>query len=137
MWTYQGKEISSVDDMPDDTIGFVYQVTHIPTSKKYIGKKILKHKITRPPLKGYKRKRVEYKESDWKTYYGSHADISSMIKEGKQEEFIREILCFARTKKYLSYMETKYQFKLEVLEHPDKFFNSNIAGKWYNKDIEH
>lgn len=137
MWKYNETIISSVDDMPEDVIGFVYEVTHIPSNKKYIGKKILKHKITRPPLKGYKRKRIEYKESDWKTYYGSHTEIVSMIKENKQEEFERKILCFAKTKKYLSYMETKYQFIYEVLEHPDKFFNSNIAGKWYNKDIEH
>lgn len=136
MWKYKDDEISSIDDMPSDSVGFVYEITHIPTGKKYIGKKILKHKKTRPPLKGYKRKRVEYVESDWKTYYGSHDGIKELLKENKQNEFHREIIDFAKTKKYLSYLETKYQFQLGVLEKQSEYFNSNILGKWYPRDIE-
>jgi hypothetical protein len=136
MWKYKDSEISSIDDMPNDVIGFVYEITHIPTGKKYIGKKTLKHKKTRPPLKGYKRKRVEYVESDWKTYYGSHEGIKELLKENKQNEFHREIIEFAKTKKYLSYLETKIQFQNSVLEKQSEYFNSNILGKWYPKDIE-
>jgi len=136
MWKYKDSEISSIDDMPSDAVGFVYEITHIPTGKKYIGKKTLKHKKTRPPLKGYKRKRVEYVESDWKTYYGSHEGIKELLKENKQNEFHREIIDFAKTKKYLSYLETKYQFQLGVLEKQSEYFNSNILGKWYPRDIE-
>lgn len=136
MWKYKDDVISSIDDMPDDVVGFVYEITHIPTGKKYIGKKTLKHKKTRPPLKGYKRKRVEYVESDWKTYYGSHEGIKELLKENKQDEFHREIIDFAKTKKYLSYLETKIQFQLGVLEKQSEYFNSNILGKWYPRDIE-
>lgn len=136
MWKYKDGVISSIDDMPDDAVGFVYEITHIPTGKKYIGKKTLKHKKTRPPLKGYKRKRVEYVESDWKTYYGSHEGIKELLKENKQDEFHREIIDFAKTKKYLSYLETKIQFQLGVLEKQSEYFNSNILGKWYPRDIE-
>ena len=136
MWKYKDSEISSIDDMPKDSVGFVYQITHIPTGKKYIGKKILKHKKTRPPLKGYKRKRVEYVESDWKTYYGSHEGIKQLLKENNENDFYREIIDFATTKKYLSYLETKYQFQLGVLEKQSEYFNSNILGKWYPRDIE-
>jgi len=136
MWKYKDSEISSIDDMPKDSVGFVYQITHIPTGKKYIGKKILKHKKTRPPLKGYKRKRVEYVESDWKTYYGSHEGIKQLLKENSENDFYREIIDFATTKKYLSYLETKYQFQLGVLEKQSEYFNSNILGKWYPRDIE-
>lgn len=136
MWKYKDSEISSIDDMPNDSVGFVYQITHIPTGKKYIGKKILKHKKTRPPLKGYKRKRVEYVESDWKTYYGSHEGIKQLLKENSENDFYREIIDFATTKKYLSYLETKYQFQLGVLEKQSEYFNSNILGKWYPRDIE-
>jgi len=136
MWKYKDSEISSIDDMPKDSVGFVYQITHIPTGKKYIGKKILKHKKTRPPLKGYKRKRVEYVESDWKTYYGSHEGIKQLLKENSENDFHREIIDFATTKKYLSYLETKYQFQLGVLEKQSEYFNSNILGKWYPRDIE-
>ena len=136
MWKYKDGVLSSIDDIPDDAVGFVYKITHIPTGKKYIGKKTLKHKKTRPPLKGYKRKRVEYVESDWKTYYGSHEGIKELLKENKQDEFHREIIDFAKTKKYLSYLETKIQFQLGVLEKQSEYFNSNILGKWYPRDIE-
>lgn len=136
MWIYRDEEIKSVDDMPPDTIGFVYQVIHIPSGKKYIGKKSLYHKKTRPPLKGYKRKRVEMIESDWKTYHGSHEEIKNLLLENGSDIFRREIIEFAKTKKGLSYLETKYLFQLEVLEKQDEYFNSNISGKWYPRDIE-
>jgi hypothetical protein len=136
MWFYDNSEISSTEDMPKDVIGFIYVITHIPSNKKYIGKKILTHKKTKPPLKGQKRKRVEYVESDWKTYYGSHDEIKRLLKEGNQQEFHREIIGFAKTKKYLTYLETKYQFTHEVLEKPDEYYNSNILGKFHPRDIE-
>ena len=71
MWTYKDKQISSMEDMPEGTYGFVYEVTHNPTGKKYLGKKVLQFNRTLPPLKGQKRKRKVVKESDWKTYTGS------------------------------------------------------------------
>ena len=41
MWLFENKVISSIDEMPQDTYGFIYLVTHIPTNRKYIGKKVL------------------------------------------------------------------------------------------------
>ena len=50
-----GETISSISDFPDNTFGFVYRVTHIPTGKSYIGKKVLyfqrKVKLTKKILK--------------------------------------------------------------------------------------
>ena len=40
-WTYINEEVTEIDDFPDQTYGFVYVITHLPTGKKYIGKKIL------------------------------------------------------------------------------------------------
>jgi len=91
---------------------------------------------TLPPLKGQKRKRKVVKESDWKTYYGSHAEIKGLIKEGKQEEFTREILQFVPTKKLLTYFECKYLFINEVLEHKE-YINDNIIAKFYRKDFNY
>jgi len=67
MWVYQGKEFTS--DMIGDYVGFVYCLTDTENGKKYIGKKKFTRKITRPPLKGKKRKRRSVAESDWQTYY--------------------------------------------------------------------
>ena len=40
-WTYTNKIITAIEDMPEDTYGFIYETTHKPTGKKYIGKKVL------------------------------------------------------------------------------------------------
>ena len=80
MWLYKNKEINSIEDMPADTFGFVYLVTHTPSGKKYLGKKQLIANRTLPPLKGQKKKRKIQKESDWKTYYGSQAEIKHVSK---------------------------------------------------------
>ena len=135
MWLYKDKEINSIDDMPADTFGFVYLVTHTPSGKKYLGKKQLISNRTLPPLKGQKKKRKIQKESDWKTYYGSQAEIKTLVKESQDMlEFVREIIIFTSTKKQLTYFETKLQFVNEVLEN-DEYLNSNILGKFFRKDL--
>ena len=140
MWYYQNKLINEIKDLPKDTFGFIYQTTHTPTGKKYIGKKSLMYNLKkklgkkekllwegkgRPPV--YKR---VLKESDWKTYYGSH----SFIKEANKEDLTREILEIAYHKKELTYLECKYQFTLGVLE-SRSYLNDNILGKFFDKDF--
>jgi len=135
MWLYKNKEINSIEDMPTDTFGFVYLVTHTPSGKKYLGKKQLIANRTLPPLKGQKKKRKIQKESDWKTYYGSQSEVKQLVKESKDKlEFVREIIIFTSTKKQLTYFETKLQFVNEVLEN-DEYLNSNILGKFFRKDL--
>ena len=139
-WLYKNKEIKEISDLPNNAFGFVYQTTHLPTNKKYIGKKSLMYNLKkklgkkekllwegkgRPPM--YKR---VLKESDWKTYYGSH----SFIKDANEEDLTREILEIAYNKKELTYLECKYQFVLEVLENKG-YLNDNILGKFFDKDF--
>ena len=120
MWLYKEKVINSIEDMPQDTFDFIYIVTHKPSSKSYIGKKSLFHNIKKKLTKkelaeqtGPGRKsttKVVAKESDWKTYYGSAKPILELIKDGKQQEFTREILQLVPNKKLLTYYECKYLF---------------------------
>ena len=139
-WLYKGSEINEISDLPNNAFGFVYQTTHLPTGKKYIGKKSLIYNLKkklgkkekalwegkgRPPM--YKR---VLKESDWKTYYGSHG----FIKEANKEDLTREILEIAYHKKELTYLECKYQFTLGVLE-SRSYLNDNILGKFFDKDF--
>lgn len=144
MWLYQGKEIKEITDIPENIFGFIYIVTHTPTGRKYLGKKQLmsvqKKALGKKELalltdgRASKKKTV-IKESDWKTYYGSHAEIKQMIKDGKSLEFEREILTFVPNKKLLTYYETKYLFINEVLEKSNEYINDNILGKFYKKDF--
>jgi len=145
MWKYKDKIIEKIEDFEPNTFGFIYIVTHQPSGKSYIGKKSLFHnikkKLTKTELAEYKgpgRKpttKLVTKESDWKTYYGSEENIKRLIKEDKQEEFTREILQFVPNKKLLTYYECKYLFLHNVLENPDKWFNTNILGKFFTKDF--
>ena len=146
-WYYKGEAMTSVEDFPPLTFGFVYRVIHEPTGKIYIGKKVLqfnrKTKLTKRDLALYEGqsgrkpsfKRV-VKESDWKTYYGSHKEILALIKDGKEDDFKREILTCVTTKKLLTYEETKALFLYEVLIKPDEYFNDNILGKFFRKDFD-
>ena len=139
-WLYKGSEINEISDLPNNAFGFVYQTTHLPTNKKYIGKKSLMYNLKkklgkkekalwegkgRPPV--YKR---VLKESDWKNYYGSHG----FIKEANEEDLKREIIHIAYHKKELTYLECKYQFTLGVLE-SRSYLNDNILGKFFDKDF--
>ena len=39
-------------------------------------------------------------------------------------------------KKTMTYFEAKYQMIYQVLEKQDEFFNDNILGKFYTKDLK-
>ena len=145
-WTYKTKKIGDVTQFPENTFGFVYIVTHKPTNKSYIGKKVLYHtrkqKIGKRELQRLEKavgRRPSYKlvvkESDWLRYYGSQKEIKNLLLEGKKDEFERIILKLAPNKKLLTYYETKYQMIYQVLEKPDEFFNDNILGKFFTKDF--
>ena len=80
--------------IPEDAFGFIYEIVNTTNGKKYIGKKQMIRKIRRNPLKGKKRKRIDYVESDWKTYTGSSDALNIDIATLGLEKFIFKILKF-------------------------------------------
>jgi hypothetical protein len=145
-WLYKDKRIESLEDFPEGTYGFIYISVHEPSGKSYLGKKSLYHNVKKkltkkelaeqPITRGRKSLTTTIqKESDWKTYYGSAKPIVELIKQGKQSDFFRKILCLAPNKKMLTYLECKYLFQYEVLEKPDEWINDNILGKFYSRDF--
>jgi hypothetical protein len=135
MWIYQDKLVESIYDMPEGVFGFVYEITHKPTGKKYIGKKQLMTTRTLPPLKGERKKRKVIKEGNWIKYYGSQKEIKDLVAISSPEDFNREILRYCFTKKELTYREIEYQFLKGVLE-DDNYLNSNIQGRFYRRDLQ-
>jgi len=144
MWKYKESNISDISEIPEGAFGFVYEVIHLPSNKRYVGRKQLisvttkalgKKELAELTDKRASKKKKVHKESDWKTYYGSHSEIKQLIKDGKHEEFERRILQFAYNPKHLTYLETKYLFSLGVLEKTEIYFNDNILGKFFRKDI--
>ncbi len=130
--------------IPEDAFGFIYEIVNTTNGKKYIGKKQMKRKIRRLPLKGKKRKRIDYIETDWKTYTGSSDNLNIDIAKLGLDKFVFKILKFCKSKFELSYFEAKMQFEKDVLLSED-YYNGIIncrIGKapklfleqYYNKD---
>ena len=151
-WIYKDRLITSIDDMPEGTYGFIYEVFHKKSGLKYIGKKVLfferNKRLGKRALEALREERkakgiggrVPLKqkvitESDWKDYYGSHKEILKLVKEGSPMDFERRILHYVQNKKQLTYFECKYLFINEVLEQDDVYINDNVLGKFYRKDF--
>lgn len=140
-WTYNGRIINELSDMPENTNGIVYLIT-TEHGKKYLGKKTLftkrKRKFGKKESALITDKRIKLwewviKESNWKSYTGSNKFLNEDIENG--EKYTKKILYFATTKKQLGYLETKMLYVNEVLEKGDEYYNGNISGKFYRKDV--
>ena len=154
-WTYQGRVITSIKDMPEGTYGFIYEVIYKPTDVRYIGKKVLyferNKRLGKKALKILQEERSKQglrgrtptkqkviTESDWKDYFGSQKEILTLSKKdnsGKNWE--KRILQYVPTKKLLTYYETKYLFEKGILENKySSHINDNILGKFFRKDFD-
>lgn len=144
-WEYKGRLITEISDMPAGAFGFIYKITHLPTNRKYVGKKVLYNNRKKPLTKaeiaeqtGPGRKpthKVVTTESDWKKYWGSNTEFKKLLQIYPADQFSKEIVEFASNKKLLTYYECKYLFSMGVLEDPQMYANDNILGKFYTKDF--
>jgi len=125
----------------NDYYGYVYLTCHFKTGREYIGKKAFQHTTSKKlgkkelaeiPITRGKRpsKKSVTKESDWKTYYGSNTEVKSLPKD----ELKRYVMKLCKTKKELTYWETKYLFQYNVLT-DTKYMNDNILGRFFRKDL--
>jgi len=154
-WSYQGRVITSISDMPEGTYGFIYEVRYKPTDVRYIGKKVLyferNKRLGKKALNALREERAEkglrgrvpikqkvISESDWVDYFGSQKEILTLSKEDNAgENWEKRILQFVPNKKLLTYYETKYLFKCGILEDKDStHINDNILGKFFRKDFD-
>lgn len=121
MWYFKGIEFNLSDY--EKSFGFVYLITELNTGKMYIGQKQFWSKKIKV-VKGNKKK-VKC-ESDWQTYFSSSSYIQEEIKQGKIDNFKREILILTTGKGQSNYLEAKLQMDCRVLETPDIFLNGII-----------
>jgi len=130
-WTHNGKDIL---ELPNEVVGFVYQITNTTNGRMYIGKKLARFKRSRPPLKGRKNKRRYKVDSDWRDYYGSSDELTLDVNKLGKENFKREVLFFCNSKAELSYVEAREQFARKVLE-SDDYYNGHIRVRVHGKGI--
>lgn len=124
-WKYNQIEFLEV---PKNMEGFVYLITNLTNSKKYIGKKTFWTR--RKDRKTGRRKKIE---SDWKKYWGSCDELKEDVKKLGEENFLREILYLCPHKKSMSFYETMEQFKRDVILKED-YYNTNIEGKFFSSE---
>ena len=137
-WTYQGQV---VEELPEDCIGFVYNITNTVTGRQYIGKKLAKFsKTTYKTVKlkngNKKKKKIRSKiNSDWQEYYGSSVELSKDIDTLGKDKFSREILHYCKSKAETSYVEAREQFDRKVLE-SDQYYNGQISVRVHGSHIK-
>lgn len=148
-WTYKGKCITELSDMPENVFGFIYKITNGRTGQFYIGKKqvvsIRKRKFGKKETAALQDKRMKKyemvtKESDWSSYRSSNKEVTNwFITDGIPNEDINdqlklEILRFCSNKKSLTYYELQEQFAHDVLG-DELSLNDNLLGKFFRKDL--
>ena len=137
-WLFEGTE---VENLPDDCIGFVYQITNHINGRKYIGKKLAKFsKTTQRTVKlkngSKKKKKIRSKvDSDWRDYYGSNDALIKDVEIHGPENFTREILYYCKSKAECSYIEAREQFSKRVLE-SDDYYNGHIQVRVHGSHIK-
>lgn len=109
----------------DAAFGFIYEITNTVTGMKYIGKKQCISRIKRKPLKGKSRNRIDYKDSDWRTYTSSSNELNSDIEKLGKQNFTFKILKICGSKWELAYEEIKEQIQRNVLLRND-YYNGII-----------
>ena len=154
-WTYKGKSITELSDMPEGTFGFIYKITNGKTNEFYIGKKQVvsirkrkfgKREIAKLEDKRMKRYEMVEKESDWLEYRYSNYTVKLWFDENEtalledrrsdiNDRLELKILKFCKNKKALTYYELQEQFLHDVLV-DELSLNDNLLGKFFRKDLE-
>jgi len=113
-WTHNNKEVLSLSDMPENTLGIIYRIDNITTGKYYIGRKTVssnkKKKLTTKEklLPENKRKTFKYEVSEssgWKTYVGSNTLLKSEIND-LGHKYKKTILHYCFSKAEITFLET-------------------------------
>jgi hypothetical protein len=135
-----GKVTAFTEDMiPEGAVGFVYIMNYLANDGKvysYIGKKNFyskrKKKFGKKKLAAMTDKRAKKYEivikPNYENYFSSNVELLKAYKNGRIIHRTILKICFSKTE--LTYQETKFQFKHEVLER-DEYLNGNILGKFY------
>ena len=126
---------------PERHFGFVYEITHIPSGKKYIGRKQIwkaKQRVSGCRSRVMDRSSAKgnpkcWEEAKWKDYCGSSKNLLSHMAEHDKSEYTFVILEVCVSKGELSYCEARAQWDARVLEDklPDgtyRYWNGQIQA---------
>lgn len=133
-WLYNGKEFE--ETLIQNYYGFVYEIEHLETGKKYIGKKFFWSSKILNKTKTRKRRKRVLVESDWKEYYGSSELLKKDIQEMGADKFRRTILYLCKSKGECAYMELYEQMVRQVLLKPNEYYNSYVGTRIHRNHVK-
>ena len=159
-WTYEGRTINKITDLPKEdqnAFGFIYCIvlSHGGKSYEYYGRKNFfsvrtkrasQKQIRERGKSAFRRKKQKkgknagewyyYEETrtemKWQDYNSSSKEVLKMIKNGAQ--FTKYIVQIVQEESMMNYFECKHQFCSGVLEE-ERFLNGNILGRFHKKNI--
>jgi hypothetical protein len=129
MWTFNGEEVSSHEDLRPECTDIVYIIGY-KTGQLYIGKKAVRAIRKKLPLKGKKRCRRIMTNIPFVNYEGSHE-----FKDLELQVESKKILYQCSTRKASTYLEAALLFYFDAI-FEDKFLNKNISGKFFDNDLD-
>lgn len=141
VWTYEGKNVNSINDMPKGVLGIIYRIDNLTNGKYYYGRKTVvsfrKKKLTKKEklLPENKRKtfKTEYSEvSGWKKYNGSNQYLLDDIKSG--HKYKKEIIKYCFSKAEITYYETEAIICSNCLLTED-CYNGWVSAKIYKAHL--
>lgn len=142
-WIYNGEEVLTIEQLPQNAYSFIYLITRISDGKFYVGRKNLysertkaltKKELSEQTDKRASKKKKVVAESDWMQYHGSEPTLKADVKETGKDAFKREIIHICTHKKQTTYQELRHQILLGCLE-SDNCYNAQILAKFWKKDV--
>lgn len=140
-WTYKGKEVKTLQDMPEGTLGIIYRIENLDTKRYYIGRRTVcskrkrKMTIAEKKIPGNERKSVVYEmkeSSGWKTYCGSNTTLKEEIKNGARIK--KTILHYCFSKAEITFLESSEILCSGALE-DERSYNDWMRCTIYKKHL--
>lgn len=129
-WFLGDKEFD--ENLIGDNVGFVYIISNLVSGRKYVGQKKWFSTTRKKMANGKKKKKVA--PSDWKSYFGSNAELQEDVKAFGKDKFHREILHICPSKSIMNYLELQEQMDRRVML-SDSYYNAFVGGKINKKHL--
>lgn len=142
-WTHNGKQVRTIEDTPDGSIGFIYMVTNLTNGKWYIGRKTFRAKKKKKLTKKEKAlpensrktyKMVDHEYKGWQNYTGSNAVLNEDI-EKRKHKYKKEILRWCFSKAELTFYEGREIVCGDALL-DDNCYNSWVSMKVFGNNLK-